>query len=235
MKAISLRLAGYSRAQIAQALGVRTGGAALGRWLRGVPPPAWTKRPRAKDDLKERAIELRRDGRSYREIQETLSVSKSSLSSWLRDVPVTEEHALLLAQRRRSALLKSSVARHSIARIREKRLVDQAAAQIGPISDGELFLAVVVAYWAEGAKTKPWGRRARVEFINSDSGMIRLFLAWLDLVAVPREDRSYRVSIHESADVEAAVRYWSHFVGVPADRFLRTTLKRHNPRTIRRT
>jgi len=52
IKAISLRLAGCSRSRIALALGVRTGGATLDLWLRGVPAPAWTKRPRAKDDLK---------------------------------------------------------------------------------------------------------------------------------------------------------------------------------------
>ena len=233
-RAISLRLAGYSRAQIAQVLGVKTGGRALDRWLRGVPAPAWTRRPRAKDDVRERAIQLRRQGRSYGQIQAELGVSRGSLSLWLRDVPLSEEQAHFLEERQRLALLKASTARHSSARFREKWLVNQARAQIGPISDGELFVAGVVAYWAEGAKTKPWGPREGVDFINSDPGMIRLFAAWLDLVGVSRDERSYRVSIHASADVKAAIRYWSDVVGVPADRFLRTTLKRHNPQTTRR-
>ena len=233
-RAISLRLAGYSRAQIAQVLGVKTGGRALDRWLRGVPAPAWTRRPRAKDDVRERAIQLRRQGRSYGQIQAELGVSRGSLSLWLRDVPLSEEQAHFLEERQRLALLKASTARHSSARFREKWLVNQARAQIGPISDGELFVAGVVAYWAEGAKTKPWGPREGVDFINSDPGMIRLFAAWLDLVGVSRDERSYRVSIYASADVKAAIRYWSDVVGVPADRFLRTTLKRHNPQTTRR-
>ena len=46
-QAVQLRLAGLSRSQIADALGLGSGGQALTRWLRGVPPPASTKRPRA--------------------------------------------------------------------------------------------------------------------------------------------------------------------------------------------
>ena len=36
--------------------------------LRGVPPPAWTKRPNAKDDLHQLALKLRGEGRSVVDI-----------------------------------------------------------------------------------------------------------------------------------------------------------------------
>jgi hypothetical protein len=233
-RAVQLRLAGLSRSQIARALGLKSGGEALDRWLRGIPAPEWTKRPRAKGHLRRRAVELRREGRSYREIESVLGVSRSSLSLWLKEIPLTEEHRAALADRKRGAVVRRAAAIRAASRARDRRLVQEAVAQIGHVTEGELFIAGVVAYWAEGAKTKPWGKRERVDFINSDPGMIRLFLAWLDLVGVSDADRTYRVSIHESANVEAAVRYWLDIVGVPADRFLRTTLKRHNPRTNRR-
>jgi len=44
----------------------------------------------------------------------------------------------------------------------------------------------------------------------------------------------FRVSIHETADVDAAVRWWADFVGVDAASFQRSTLKRHKPATKRR-
>lgn len=62
------------------------------KWLRGIPPPAWTKRARAKDHLREQAVALRIEGKSYREINEVIGVSKSSLSLWLREVPLTPDH-----------------------------------------------------------------------------------------------------------------------------------------------
>lgn len=70
-------------------------------------------------------------------------------------------------------------------------------------------------------------------FINSDPGVIRLFLRWLDLLAIDPARRSYRVSIHESADV-AAEAYWRSVIGRPDAEFGRATLKRHNPKTVRK-
>jgi hypothetical protein len=91
-----------------------------------------------------------------------------------------------------------------------------------------------VAYWAEGAKSKPWTASQRVTFTNSAPGMIRLFLAWLQLLGIGLERCSFRVSIHESADVDAAVAFWAEVVGVAPSQFMRTTLKRHNPTTVRK-
>jgi hypothetical protein len=61
-----------------------------------------------------------------------------------------------------------------------------------------------------------------------------MFQRWLDLLRVPEDERRYRLSIHESADLESAHTWWSLATGVPIDRFDRPTLKRHNPRTVRR-
>jgi hypothetical protein len=55
-------------------------------WVAGLPPPHPKLRARAKDDLKARARELRRRGRTYPEIAETLGVSKSSCSLWCHDL-----------------------------------------------------------------------------------------------------------------------------------------------------
>ncbi len=46
--------------------------------------------------------------------------------------------------------------------------------------------------------------------------------------------RSYRLSIHETADIAAAHVYWAEVVRVPTELFQRPTLKRHNPKTVRR-
>jgi hypothetical protein len=43
-----------------------------------------------------------------------------------------------------------------------------------------------------------------------------------------------RVSIHESADVEAAQRFWAEVTEAPADQFRTPALKRHNPKTVRK-
>lgn len=118
----------------------------MSRWLREVPVPEWTKRPNAKDDVREVAIAMRKEGRSYREIREVLGVSKGSLSLWLRDVPLTEEQMEALRVRkvqgadRRAAAIK---AQHTASR---ERIRNEAKGQIRQLAESELFVAGVVAY-----------------------------------------------------------------------------------------
>ena len=164
---------------------------------------------------------------------EILCVAKSTLSEWLRDVDLTEQ------QKDRMAMLqhlgRTRAARTIQARrlAREQATRAEAKAEVAPLEGDSLFIAGVVAYWAEGSKAKPWQRSEQVGFINSDESMILLFLRWLDLIGVTRDRLRFRVCIHESANVPAAVAFWSEVVGVPFEQFQKTTLKRHKPRTVR--
>lgn len=232
--AIQMRRDGKSRSQIAQALGFKTGGRSINEWLRDVPPPEWTKRPRAKDEARKTAVEMRLEGCSYREIREVLGVSKSTLSLWLEDVPLTEEQRVALAARKVEGQRKAVQTLITNRVAREEEIKRRAKAQVPAVSESELFVAGVIAYWAEGAKSKPWSPSQGVSFMNSDPGLVVLFMRWLRLVEIPSEDLTFRVSIHESADVNAAVAFWAEIVGVPKGHFYRSTLKRHNPRTKRR-
>jgi len=63
-RAITLRRAGRSRREIKEILGI-TSNATLNEALRGEPPQAWTRRPRAKDDLHAQARQLREKGLDY--------------------------------------------------------------------------------------------------------------------------------------------------------------------------
>lgn len=232
---MQLRLSGMSRSQIAEALGLAPGGGEpLGTWLRSVPAPAWTKRPRSKDDLRETAVAMRKEGRSYSEIGEVVGVSKSTLSLWLRDVPLTEDQQRALDQRAPASIPRRSLARRASAAQRRTRIHNTARTQIANLSEIELFVAGVVAYWAEGAKNKPWRTGARVSFLNSDPAMVTLFLQWLALIGVEKDRLQFRVLIHESADVEGAERFWAQVVGVAEGSLDRSTLKTHNPRTVRK-
>jgi transcriptional regulator with XRE-family HTH domain len=229
-----MRLAGMSRSQIADALGLGSGGEPLGRWLRGVPAPAWTRRPNAKDDLRKTAVAMREEGRSYREIGEVVGVSKGTLSLWLRDIGLTEEQHRALTVRGPEATAGRHAENRSVAARRRADVRARAKAQIEMLSESELFVAGVVAYWAEGAKNKPWRHGQSVRFMNSDPAMIRLFMSWLTLIGVADDRVWFRLQIHESASVENALRFWAEQLGVGRRSFLNTTLKRHNPKTVRK-
>ncbi|MGW2448986.1 hypothetical protein [Streptomyces sp. NPDC001675] len=230
-RAVALRREGYSLRQIRDELRVFNNDI-LTRLVKGEPPPEWTKRPNAKDDLRERARELRLKGWTYDRIQAALGCSRSSVSLWVRDLPRPE--------RKRSREEASAIARkgwEATLRLREEeRQHTKGAAKraIGDLTPRELFLVGVGLYWSEGAKDKPYDRRENVTFVNSDPGMIRVFLAWLDLMEVERERLRYTVMIHENADVPGAEQYWAALVGAGPSSFNKTTLKKHNPKTVRK-
>ncbi|MFF5650475.1 hypothetical protein ACIPIC_39410 [Streptomyces collinus] len=230
-QAVALRRAGLSRRQIRDRLHVDNNDI-LNRLLEGEPPPAWTKRPNAKDDLRDKARELRLQGWTYDQIQVELGCSKSSISLWVRDLPKPE--------RQRTPEEASAIARRgwevTLQRREEERQHTKAVAQqaVGDLTDREVFLAGVVLYWAEGAKDKSYSRRERLHFINSDPNVISFFLRWLDVLGVERERLRFRVSIHESANVQEAEEFWAELAGVAPASIQKATLKKHNPKTSRK-
>jgi transposase-like protein len=228
-RAVELRRRGLSTTEIARELGIQRS-STLCSWLAGTPPPVWTARPRAKDDLRDQARELRLAGLTYPEIAQKLGVSKSSISLWVRDLPAPDRRSSDHARQMGRAYWDAENARRDVAREQTK---SHAAEQVGALTDRELLLVGAALYWAEGVKDKPWSRRECLVFINSDARVIETYLAWLDVLGIEESRRSYRLSIHESADVAAAHEFWSAVVGVAVDRFLTPTLKRHNPQTVR--
>ncbi len=233
-QAVALRQACRSRREIKQILGIGSN-QTLNEVLRGEPPQPWTWRPRAKDDLRARARELRAQGLSYNEIVAQLGVAKSSISHWVSDMPRPERLSYEESCRRQAEAVAQYWAEERPLREAARDSVRaEAEAEIGMLSEREMLIAGAVAYWCEGAKNKPYRRNDRVEFINSDPKMIGFFLRFLDFAGVARSRLIFRVHIHESADVPAAERFWLGLTGADPGQFRRTQLKRHNPTTVRK-
>ncbi|CAM5547692.1 putative protein OS=Streptomyces fumanus OX=67302 GN=GCM10018772_32570 PE=4 SV=1 [Streptomyces fumanus] len=186
-----------------------------------------------KDDLRARARELRLQGWTYDRIQMELGCSKSSVSLWVRDLPAPERRSR--TREESSAIAKKGwQARLRVREEERQRTRQRAEEETRGMSDRELFFAGVALYWAEGSKSKPYSRRERVTFVNSDPNVISVFLAWLALLEVDPASLRFAVQIHETADVAAAEAFWADHVGIKSDDLLKTSLKRHNPTTNRK-
>jgi transposase len=220
---------GLSVRRIQERSGVGRG--RLRGWLRDIPPPAWTRRPTAKDELRERAVAMRGRGASVDEIAAALAVSKSSAYLWVRHLPLPITRRRAAAEARAEGRWAGH--RREVA-ARRARVALDAEEAVGTLGIRELMLIGAVMYWCEGAKAKPWRQHYRVVFVNSDVGLLRVFLAFLDAVGVSRSDLVYRVSIHETADALAATRWWCEQLGLPMTAMRRPTIKRHEARTTRR-
>jgi hypothetical protein len=233
-QAIMLRRAGKSRREIKEILRIGSN-QTLNEALKGEPPPEWTRRPNAKDGLRAKARELRAEGLDYEEIAAEPRVSKSSVSLWVRDLPRPPRLSYAECRKRAAEGARRYWDAERPAR-EAARAADRAAAaaQIGQLSDREILIAGAIAYWCEGAKSKPYRRAEDVNFINSDADLIRLFLRFLGLAGITPQRLRYRLHIHETADIEAATRYWQGVTGAAPDQFSQPTIKRHKPKISRR-
>ena len=206
----------------------------LRRWLRGITRPPSTFRTHREDELRKECRRLRAEGLTVPEIAEKTGASKGSVSPWVADVLPHPQAKLRRTSRNAEARRRVGDTHRRRAAERREKLSSRAFEEFGTTSDRDLFVAGLALYWAEGAKAKPWRRGSGVDFINSDVDVLWTFLAWLELLGIPKTDRRFALSIHESADVRCSERWWSEQLGFPIEALSPAALKRHQPRTIRR-
>ena len=224
---------GLSLSELMRHFGV--GSATLTDWLRGIEPPEWTRRPNAKDYLRNEAVELRKLGWSIPDLATKVGVAKSTAWLWVRHIPLDPD-AERARQRQEHAALMNAGRWDAVRAERDRREAEErarAVVDVGEISERDIFVGGALVYMCEGAKSKPWRRLDRLKFINNDPRLHRLFLRFLAAHNRPPESLRYRVHIHETADAEAAGDWWAERLGVPREQFFRPTIKRHNPATKR--
>lgn len=186
---------------------------------------------------KEYAIQLRREGKTYAEILRHVKVSKSTLSIWLREVNLSTRQIQRITQKRRDAQLKGASSRKKFRIKKEETIIHEAESEVGSISERELKLIGTALYWAEGSKVKDHNHSVGLEFANTDSGMIKLYLTWLEKVlCIERSRFVFRLYLHESHAfrLKQVIQYWSKVTGFPHDNFIRVYYKKHTVRTNRK-
>lgn len=182
-----------------------------------------------KDIYRAKAIQLRKNGHSYNEIQKTVPVSKSTLSKWLKSInlsPNQKKRIEILGNkgRKRGNYVRKQIRKNKIAKIKEnsQKLIKE-------ISDKELWLVGISLYWAEGNKQRSKSQSGRVQFSNSDWKMIKIFITWLSKFEnISADSLIYEIYIHETKKNEAEIikRYWSKKIGVSTSLFDRIYLKK---------
>jgi hypothetical protein len=127
---------------------------------------------------------------SIREIATTLAVSKSSVSLWVRDIPLTpEQEAVLRANDpvRNGRLIGTQVYKE---RCRRRRLEAQQHGRTLARANDPVHRGGCMLYWAEGSKT-----RNCVQLVNADADLLHTFLDFLRACyAVPNSAVTFSVN-----------------------------------------
>jgi transcriptional regulator with XRE-family HTH domain len=108
---------------------------------------------------------------SIKDIAIRLGVAKSSVSRWVRDLPLSKE---TIDARCLAGCIKGARVRHDDARAIRKQYQQAGMEMMDEYRDDSLFVAGCMMHWAEGAKDKN-----RVNISNTDSFFLRLWLEFI--------------------------------------------------------
>ena len=97
---------------------------------------------------KKLAQTLRRQGFSLRDIQRKLKVSKGSVSTWVRDIPLTKIQKRELAEKgfSREKIEQRRVTRLAHEDYRRQLIVEKAKKDVTSFSERDLFITGVIFY-----------------------------------------------------------------------------------------
>ncbi len=178
-----------------------------------------------KKDLQIKARKLRKEGYSINELQKILGVSKSSISLWVRNVPLSEKAQSRLNKKYTNGQLASQKVikekteeKNKIANIfaldllREKNILN---------SDLILFCAMI--YHCEGSKSL----RDSITFTNSDPSLIQTFL-FLFKRSFKIDEKRLKVlmHLHDYHNETKQKQFWSKITKIPTEQFLKTYNKK---------
>lgn len=120
-----------------------------------------------KSELKKLAIGLRMEGHAITKIAKELEVAKSTVSSWVRHINLSELDKQKLLSRSHNMIVKSR-------NFRDKRLLYQQRGAERVLIEDRLYLAGCLLYWGEGTKSIN-----SLKLTNSDVAMLIIFKDFL--------------------------------------------------------
>ena len=205
-----------------------------------------------KKALEPMAVKLRKQGFSYSQIQKEIYVPKSTLSSWLKKIKLTEAQTGKLRERQ----LRAAKAGSEKKSLRTAQLIEEikisSAKDVSKISKRELWLMGVMLYWRERlSNDNESDLRKGVRFTSSDPHLVKLFLKWLnDIGKIADEEIGFDIFAGENKynrggrrneksenNVEArnkvavdVINYWSEITGFPKNNFTHVYFQKVRPK-----
>jgi len=174
--------------------------------------------------LKLKAVELRKKGWSYDEIKREIKVSKSTLSFWLKTIPLTPELRNRFYTSRVLNLARGLQSQRERRKREIAKILEKAGKEIQlPLSFESYRLIGAFLYWAEGRKTSGF------EITNSDPNCILFMVKWFEKIfGVPPRNLTACLNIYPQQNEVEIKQFWSELTGIPLENFGRSFIKPPN-------
>ncbi len=171
---------------------------------------------------------MRQKGMSYSQIKEKLGISKSTLSGWLYNMPLSAER---IRELQADSPIRIEKYRNTMRTKREARLdevYNKVSKDIGSISKKDLFLAGLFLYWGEGTKAQ----KGSVNLTNTNPAMLKFFIKWLELFDVKRKNLKVKLHLYSDMNIKKSVAFWSKELKIPISQFRKSYIKKTQLKSI---
>lgn len=184
--------------------------------------------------LKEKAQELRKQGYSYKEILQEMTVSKDTLSKWCRDIVLTEQQKQRLISNKKLGQRKGSIVAAENKRRKRLETIEfihkKALLDVKRITSREEFLLGIALYAAEGTKADKHGG-----FSNADPNLVTFMTRWfINHAKVPTSKFRGRIWLHNNLSEPEAKAFWSNITGIPMDQFIKSYIVNRGASSVRK-
>ncbi|MBI2669866.1 MAG: hypothetical protein HYX20_01860 [Candidatus Yanofskybacteria bacterium] len=171
--------------------------------------------------LKKAATKLRLRGLSYGEIKKKTSLPKSTLSAWLKNIPLKPKDRKRLYTKQTQILARGPQSQKERRAREVEEIIKNAESEINfPLHPETLRLMGAALYWAEGNK------QGMCEITNSDPHLIAFAVKWIKLTFnISPLDLKARLNIYPQQNDKKIKKFWSELTGIPVKRFGKSFVK----------
>ena len=176
--------------------------------------------------LKGTALKLRRGGASIRDVESKLSIPRSTLSGWFKNIELTTQQKRRLYLEWVGALVKARVkaalwhSHQKRVRLEEAKTQAESILKKIDINKGEIIdLALAALYLGEGNKTLDTGMG------NSDSLVLKFFVTVLqNNYGIPISKIKCELHLRADQNPVSIKKYWAKELNIPLSNFTTTSI-----------
>jgi hypothetical protein len=180
------------------------------------------------------AIEMRKNGKSYRQIRSALKIPLSTLSGWFAEAEWSVDVKKKLIQSSNEA---GAIRLAELDKIRGKHLArayetakEEAIKEFETLKYNPVFIAGIMLYWGEGDKLT----KQSVKLTNTDPEMIKLFVYFLiQVLKIPKSRVRLQILLYPDLDDWLCRAYWYKASGLSASHFTKSTVIQGKHKTRR--
>jgi len=184
---------------------------------------------------KEKAIYMRKEGKSYTAISASLGVSKGTLSAWFGQLDWSNEIKKIITieanKKSRERILHLNKMRKEKLNEVYQEAKEEAKREFETLRNEPLFVAGIMLYAGEGDKS---GKNGLVRLSNIDPGLVYIFKKFIITYCfIPIDKIHFWVLLYPDHNIAKCEKYWEFETGISRERFYKSQIIQGRHKTNR--